>query len=263
MRGNLKFFHPNLPELGSVAVVLEADGAGLGEVGELGFVDDVLAVGVDAHVVASDRDQERIPFAEGVVGVFDGDAGTASGLGHFFIGAVAVDFAGAEFLAPDVGLAFGSAAEKDSGVAGVEVGTGFTLGGVVLFHEEVAVVEDDGRGLHVRLGGESPFAVEFEVAKGFFGPEGFVVEGFAGGLAVVVDDAVFENPVVFLTGFDVPGVEGIVFDEGLEAGGAELVGGHNADGVGGVGRNIYHEGHDEHEGRKEGRSHEGGRFLGA
>ena len=45
---DLQFLHPDLAELGWVAVVLEADGAGLGKVGEFGFVDDALAVGVDA-----------------------------------------------------------------------------------------------------------------------------------------------------------------------------------------------------------------------
>ena len=59
----VELLHPELAELDGVAVVLEADGAGFGELGQLDDVDDALAVGVHGHAVALDRDEEYIPFA--------------------------------------------------------------------------------------------------------------------------------------------------------------------------------------------------------
>src|SRR3712207_3155898 len=58
------------------AVVLEAYGAGLFDAGELGVVDDFLAVEDDGDSVALAGDLEAVPLTDGVVGlVFGGDTG--------------------------------------------------------------------------------------------------------------------------------------------------------------------------------------------
>src|SRR5215210_3591750 len=108
----IQAFHPKLSELHLIAMVLQANRAALRHTGQFSGIDDTLAVEINGHPVAFERNQKGVPLAEPPIGVFDRDAGAADLLRHFLIGAIAVDFAGAEFLAPDIGLALQRAAKQ-------------------------------------------------------------------------------------------------------------------------------------------------------
>lgn len=86
----------DVAELNAVAMVLEPDGAGGWNARELGRFDHLLTVEHDGHRLALHRDFKGVPLSQRSVGIADGDTRSADLLGQAAIGAIAVDFAGAE-----------------------------------------------------------------------------------------------------------------------------------------------------------------------
>lgn len=140
------------------AVMLEDDGAAVGEAGEFCFGDDGLAIEDDGDFLAANGDFEAVPFAHWFVGLQTRGRGGAGGSRLVAIHAHAIHFAGASRPAPDVHLVFGGAAKVNAGVGIGQRELEFFAGDVF----GVAAVRQDVRYVRIRVRSLFNAPIEFE-----------------------------------------------------------------------------------------------------
>ena len=98
------------------AVVLQADGAALGDARQLGLVDNLDSVEHDRDPVTPDGNLESVPLAHGLVGLVAWSHARPDLRRHRFVHAVAVELTRPDGPALDVDLVFAGPAQENTTV---------------------------------------------------------------------------------------------------------------------------------------------------
>ena len=185
-------------------MVLQPDGAAVGNFVQVNAVDDELAIDPDGHELTPNDDFRGVPFPDGMVRIHERHSSPADFRRLVRIHTVAIDFAGPVRPVPDVVLGLAVAARKDTRIG---IGHGHHHGPAVLVPLVGAVGKDDRyAGIRVRLyGGKAPVDLERVVAVILLAPEALV--SFRLAFRVIVDNAVDHLPVAAVAFGDDPAVE--------------------------------------------------------
>src|SRR5689334_22223803 len=113
----VEFPDQQVRELNRVAVIFQSDGGASGQIWRPGVLNHRLSIQHNREPIAAHRDDESIPFAERLVGLFPWCCSGTNGRRLVRIGAIAPNFAGTNGPAPDVRLSRANTSQADSGVS--------------------------------------------------------------------------------------------------------------------------------------------------